>query len=122
VVDTAPRIEADVPTLAKAASLIVIPVRPSMPDLVASQAAFRLARASGKPFVIVLNAVNVRTIETAEARTALAAHYEVAPVMLGQRVAYARALASGRAVTEFEPKGEAADEITQLWTYLKARL
>jgi hypothetical protein len=32
-VDTAPRIEADVPALARLATLIVIPIRASMPDL-----------------------------------------------------------------------------------------
>jgi chromosome partitioning protein len=122
IVDTAPRIEADVPALAKLATLIVIPIRASMPDLLASQSAFRLAEASKQPFVVVLNAVDTRTAEVGEAQTLLAKHYDVAPVMLGQRIAFARALASGRAVSEFEPTGKAAEEISALWKYLEARL
>jgi chromosome partitioning protein len=122
IVDTAPRIEADVPTLAKLASLIVIPIRASMPDLLASQAAFRLAEASRRPFVVVLNAVDTRTVEVGEAQELLSKHYDVAPVMLGQRIAFARALASGRAVSEFEPAGKAAEEIAGLWNYLEAKL
>src|SRR5947207_205950 len=76
IVDTAPRIEADVPALARLASLIVIPIRASMPDLLASQAAFRLAEASRRPFVVVLNAVDTRTAEVGEAQALLAAHYD----------------------------------------------
>jgi hypothetical protein len=37
------------------------------------------------------------------------------PVELGDRRACARAVQSGRAVMEFEPKGAAADEIARLW-------
>jgi chromosome partitioning protein len=122
VVDTAPRIEADVPALARLASIIVIPIRASMPDLLASQAAFRLAEASRRPFVVVLNAVDTRTAEVGEAQALLAKHYDVAPVMLGQRIAFARALASGKAVSEFEPTGKAAEEITGLWKYLEVKL
>lgn len=108
LIDTAPRIEADVPALARLASLIVIPIRESMPDLLASQAAFRLAEASRRPFVVVLNAVDTRTAEVGEAHALLSKHYDVTPVMLGQRIAFARALASGGAVSEFEPGGKAA--------------
>jgi chromosome partitioning protein len=122
VVDTAPRLEADVPGLAALADLIIIPVRPTMPDLAASKSTLRIAQASGRPFVIVLNAVHYRSPDAAEAREALIEHYEVAPVMLGQRTAFARALATGRAVNEFEPGGKAAEEISALWTFLKAKL
>src|SRR5690242_14112794 len=43
IVDTAPRLEADVPELAAMADLIIIPIRPNMPDLAASQTTFRIA-------------------------------------------------------------------------------
>ena len=122
VVDTAPRLEADVPGLAALGDLIVIPIRPTMPDLAASQSTVRIAQASGRPFVIVFNAVHYRSPDATEAHEAMSGQYEVAPVMLGQRTAYARALASGRAVSEFEPGGKAAEEIAELWTYLKQKL
>jgi chromosome partitioning protein len=122
IVDTAPRVEPEVPTLVRQASLIVIPVRPSMPDLAASQTAFRLAGASRHPFVVVLNAVDSRVGEAAEAQGLLSEHYDVAPHMLSQRIAFSRALATGRAVSEFEPTGKAAEEIEALWSYLKDKL
>jgi chromosome partitioning protein len=93
-----------------------------MPDLAASQSTLRIAQASGRPFVIVFNAVHYRSPDATEAYEAMNSQYELAPVMLGQRTAYARALASGRAVSEFEPGGKAAEEIAQLWMYLKQKL
>lgn len=122
VVDTAPRLEADVPGLLALSDLIVIPVRPNMPDLAASQHTLRIAQASGRPFVVVFNAIHYHSADATEAYEALRPHYELAPVMLGQRTAFARALASGRAVTEFEPHGKAAQEIESLWTFLQAKL
>ncbi len=119
VVDTAPRADADVPRLVALADLIVIPLRPSMPDLAASQTAFRVAKDSGRPFVVIINAAHPRGLDAAEAREALSAHYRLAPTTIHQRTAFARALASGQAVSEFEPHGKAAQEITEVWSYLK---
>jgi chromosome partitioning protein len=42
----------------------------------------------------------------------------VAPVLLGERRAYARAVAGGYAVTDYEPQGKAAQEIAALWRWL----
>ena len=122
VVDTAPCLEADVPGLLALSNLIVIPVQPTMPDLAAAQHTLRIAQASGRPFVIVFNAVHYHSADAAEAVEEFRQHYDLAPVMLGQRASFARALASGRAVTEFEPQGKAAQEIAELWTFLQAKL
>jgi chromosome partitioning protein len=46
----------------------------------------------------------------------------VAPVRIGERRAYARAVAGGSAVTEFEPHGKAAQEITALWWWVQKQL
>jgi cellulose biosynthesis protein BcsQ len=43
----------------------------------------------------------------------------VAPVAITDRRAFARAVATGRAVTEFEAEGKAAEEIRELWHWLK---
>ncbi len=37
---------------------------------------------------------------------------------ISNRVAFARALGAGEAVTEFAPSSKAAEEINQLWRYL----
>lgn len=123
VVDTAPRAETDISRLASQADLIVIPLHCTMPDLDAAEVAFQMAEAAGRPFVIVFNAINPRGLEVAEVREALTAQgYTVAPPMLAHRTAFARALSSGLAVTEFEQEGRAAEEITNLWKWISKRL
>lgn len=53
-------------------------------------------------------------------RTLLAGYdLTIAPVAIIERRAFARAVAIGRTVTEFEQNGKAATEICQLWTWLK---
>jgi len=59
----------------------------------------------------------------AEVREALTGQgYMVAPSMLAHRTAFARALSSGLAVTEFEQEGRAAEEITNLWKWIAKRI
>ena len=123
VVDTAPRAETDISRLAAQADLIVIPLHCTMPDLDAAEVAFQMAEAAGRPFVIVFNAINPRGLEVAEVREALTGQgYMVAPSMLAHRTAFARALSSGLAVTEFEQEGRAAEEITNLWKWRAKRI
>jgi chromosome partitioning protein len=123
VVDTAPRAEADISRIAAIADLIVIPLHCTMPDLDASEVAFQMAEAAGRPFVVVFNAVNPRGLEVAEVREALSGQgYTVAPAMLAHRTSFARALSSGLAVTEFEQEGKAAEEITNLWKWISKQL
>jgi len=123
VVDTPPRAEGDIGRLATLADLIVIPLHCTMPDLLASEVAFRMAQAAGRPFVVVFNAVNPRGLEVAEVREALTAQgHTVAPTMLAHRTAFARALSSGLAVTEFEEEGRAAEEIKTLWKWISKQL
>jgi chromosome partitioning protein len=46
----------------------------------------------------------------------------IIPAAIGNRRSYARAVSSGRAVTEFEPRGKAAQEIRAVWAWVKERL
>ena len=46
----------------------------------------------------------------------------IAPIEITERRAFARAVASGRAVTEFENNGKAAEEIRALWLWLKEQM
>jgi chromosome partitioning protein len=123
VVDTPPRAEADISRLATLADLIVIPLHCTMPDLLASEVAFRMAQAAGRPFIVVFNAVNPRGLEVAEVREALTEQgYSISPALLAHRTAYARALSSGLAVTEFDEDGKAAEEIKTLWNWISKQL
>jgi hypothetical protein len=73
--------------------------------------------------VFVLSACPFRAPEIAETRTVLEGFgLPIAPVAITDRRAFARAVATGRAVTEFESEGKAAEEIRELWHWLKREL
>jgi chromosome partitioning protein len=98
---------------------IVIPVQPSMPDLAATQRSVALAHAAGKPFTFVVNRAPPRAPEVAQAIEALASGGTVAPMTIGDRRAFARALTNGVAVTEFAaPSSKAVQEIQAYWAWL----
>jgi len=121
VIDTAPHTAVSLATVTAVATGLLIPCRPTALDLAAVAATVALARAAQKPTAFVLTACPARAPEVAEARTALATYgFPVAPVLIGERRTYARAVAGGYAVTEYEPQGKAAQEIAALWRWLHA--
>ena len=64
-----------------------------------------------------VSACPLRAPEIAETRAVLEGYgFPVAPVTISERRAFARAVASGKAVTEFEGEGKAAAEIRALWS------
>ena len=123
IVDAAPHAAPEAAKIARAADLVVIPCRPTAFDLAAVEAAVRIVRAANAKAVFVLSACPSRAPEVAETREALRGYgLPVAPVEITDRRAFARAVASGRAVTEFEGDGKAAAEIRALWAWLKEQM
>ncbi|KXK48044.1 MAG: hypothetical protein UZ10_BCD003000008, partial [Bacteroidetes bacterium OLB10] len=78
---------------------------------------------AGVRAVFVLSACPFRSPEIAETRTVLAEYgLPVAPTEIIDRRAFARAVATGRSVTEFESDGKAAIEIRAFWMWLREEL
>lgn len=123
IVDTAPHAAPDATRIARAVDLVVIPCRPTAFDIAAAGRAVDIVRAAGTRAVFVLSACPFRSPEIAEARAVLATFgLPVSPVEIVDRRAFARAVASGRAVTEFEGSGKAAGEIRALWAWVRGML
>jgi len=124
IVDTAPHAAPDAARIARAVDLVVIPVRPSAFDVAAAGSAVDIARAAGVRAVFVLSACPARAPEVAETRAVLSEEYglPIAPIEIIDRRAYARAVATGRAVTEFDSDSKAAAEIRELWKWMKELL
>lgn len=123
IIDTAPHAAPDAARVAQVADLVVIPCRPTAFDLAAVGSAVEIVRAAGVRAVLVLSACPSRSPEVGEARGVLEGYgFPVAPVEITERRAFARAVASGRAVTEFEANGKAAEEIRALWHWLKEQM
>jgi chromosome partitioning protein len=123
IVDTAPHAAPDAARVAAVVDLVVIPCRPSAFDLAAIDSAVEIVKAAGRRAVFVLSACPLRALEIAETRAELEAKgFPVAPVPITDRRAFARAIATGRAVTEFDAEGKAAREIRALWHWFKDQM
>jgi chromosome partitioning protein len=124
LIDTAPHAESAALAAAKAADLILIPCRPGILDLRAIGTTADVVKIAGKPAFVVLNAMPPgATRLLADARAAVAVHgLDVAPVVIEHRAAFGHALTAGQTAQEYEPKGRAAEEITELYSWLRAQL
>ena len=123
VVDTAPHAAPDAAKVASLVDLLVIPCRPTAFDLAAIGTTVQMVQALKTKAVIVLSACPSRSPEIAETRQVLEQYgLPVYPGEITDRRAFARAVASGRAVTEFESEGKAAGEIRGLWKWLKEQV
>ena len=122
--DTAPHSSDVALAAAEAADIVLIPCRAGILDLRAIGATAKLARIAGKKAFVVLNSLPPRAVNVvADARDAVAVHgLEVAPVTIQQRAAYAHALTAGQTAQEYEPDGKAADEIAQIYAWLRTVL
>ena len=123
LIDTAGRSDVAAHHALHVADFVLVPCRPSAADLDALEDTLRLIQLSqDQRAAVVLNAAPTRGSMAKEARTAIAEHLEVAPIVLCQRSAYAHAWINGRSVEEYEPDGKAAAEIRDLYNWLIQKL
>ena len=127
LIDTAPHSSHEAATAVQLSDLALIVSRPAILDLEAIGASVKIAQQQAAPSAIVLNACpppqhDRETAIVREARDALQVYgLPVAPVSIAQRAAFSHALIDGRAVTEFEDSGKAANEIRRLWQWVESR-
>lgn len=105
----------------KVSDLVVIPLRASSLDLLASQDAVKLCQDAGSPFMIVINSCKggAKDKLADDARATLRANkIPVANTAVTQRVAFVTAMTRGK--TGAEKDAAAAEEIDALWREIKA--
>ena len=125
VVDSAPHSSPNASEVARFADFIVIPTRASAFDLAAAESTVRIVKAANKPFGFVLNAIDQKVAESGEALEFLKSEYggAVANYRVGNRIAFARSIATGQGATEFDAsEGRARGEIKLLWKWIKEHL
>jgi chromosome partitioning protein len=115
IVDTPPQIDSDAARAIRAASLVLIPVQPSLPDLWASAGTLKLATAERRRVAVVLNRTPAKSALRTQVEAAFAAQgLPVLPQTLGDRRAYATAFARGMGVAEVPTRSVAAAEMAAL--------
>jgi chromosome partitioning protein len=124
-IDTPPNMSNVVNEAIRAATLVVIPARPSVFDLGAIEETIALCRDMRRPYAVVINGAPAKRNEVespivTEARQGLA-ELKV-PLWSGQitnRMNFAVALGAGEGVKEFAATSQAAAEIGSLWTAIE---
>ena len=116
IIDTPPAAGPQAYTAAQAADLALIPCRPSLVDLDAIRRTAQLIKSVGILAYVVFNAAPPGATTLLDDARAIVtnAGLAVAPVVLRERSAYRAAWPLGKSVTETEPDGKAAQEITSL--------
>ena len=122
VVDTPPAVTRAIAEVVAVADMLVLPTRPSPHDLRAVGPTVDIAESHQKPVIFAINAATKRARITSEAAVALSQHGTVAPVNIHNRIDFAASMIDGRTVMETDPDGQSAEEIGELWQYLRDRL
>lgn len=123
VVDTAGVLGPDVTVALQNSDLALLPVRPSLLDLTATRRTAQRLDALKRPYAFVLN--QTQASASARAEDAAEALIEIGPLYPGSialRTDHLDAMAMGQGVTEWRPRGAAAEEIVELWTWVKRKL
>jgi chromosome partitioning protein len=115
LVDSPPQIDSTARQAVRAASLVLVPLQPSLPDLWAADGTLDLAAAEHRPVRLVLN----RTPASSRLRTEIeksitARGLQLLSSTLGNRAGFATSFAVGLGVCEAAPRSLAAAEILAL--------
>lgn len=122
MIDTPPLDSGAIAAVIDVADLVVIPVKPSPHDLRGVTVTVEICRKARRPFVFVVTQAVQRASLTQQAPLILSQFGPVATSIVYNRVDYAGAMTDGRSVQEVDPRGKAAGEIQQLWTYVFQQL
>ncbi|MEL6167573.1 MAG: ParA family partition ATPase [Pseudomonadota bacterium] len=122
IVDTPPKVDADLRPALRESDLVIVPVAASQVDVWATEQVLDLAAREGAEVMIVLNRAKSGT-KVAEAVAGSLDEFGAAraKTVIGHRVAYAETLGHGRGVLE-RGKGAWTDEIGGLMGEVRARL
>lgn len=123
VIDTAGVIGPDVTVALQNADLALLPVRPSLLDLTATRRTAERLDALKRPYAFVLN--QTQAAASARVEDAAEALIEIGPIYPGSialRTDHLDAMAMGLGVTEWRPKAPAAEEVVELWQWVKGKL
>ena len=115
VIDSPPQIDTDARLAIRGATLVLIPVQPSPPDVWAAEGTLKLASDERRKAVIVLNRVPSASRQKDTVIAGLTARdLPLLKATIGNRTAFVDAFAAGQGVTESAPRSSAAQEVRAL--------
>lgn len=124
IIDTPPARSTEAPAAVEIADLVLIPTTPDVEPLEQMPRTLRLCRGFDRPVWAVINMANptgqAEVTQTREVIEAMGA--KAAPVVLHRRKAHRDASASGQSVQELDASSKAANEVANLWTWVRAEM
>jgi chromosome partitioning protein len=121
IVDTPPKVDADLRPALREADLVLIPIASSPVDLWAIDGVLDLVARENRPALLVLNRWKSGTRLADEVAQAAETKGQVAAARLGQRVVYAQTLGDGQGASE-GGRGPASAEVAALADEIAALL
>jgi len=121
-IDTPPAITESIRAVVMQADFVLIPTRPSPHDLRAVGLTVELTAGADRSFAFAVMQAKPNARLTVQAMAALSQHGVVAPSIIHDRVDYAASMIDGRTVLEIDPRGRSAEEIKELWKFVKTRI
>ena len=122
LIDTPGRDDAAQAAAIRAADFCVIPCRPSAADLEATPTTVETIKRLKKPYAFVLTQTPSRSFRIREAQTGLSYMGMGSPTPIVLRNAFQDAQSMGLGVTEYEPDGRAANDITDCWKWIVSKI
>lgn len=122
LIDTPGRDDAAQAVAIRVADFCVIPCRPSAADLEATPVTVETIKRLKKPYAFILTQTPPRSFRIREAQVGLSYMGTVCPSTIVLRNAYQDAQSMGLGVTEFEPDGRAASDISDCWQWIVSRI
>ncbi len=122
IVDTPPKVDADLRPALRESDLVIVPVAMSQVDLWATESVLELAQRERRPVMVVLNRARPGTRLAGEVEAGIAAlEARRAEAVLGNRVAYAETLGQGLGAIE-RGRGPWTAEVEALADEVRAAL
>lgn len=102
----------------KFADIVVIPSKPTAPDLAAIGRTISLVEENKKNFIFIITQITIRTKAAIQAASVLSQFGALAPASISNRISYANAMGTGSSATLNDKI--ALEEISQVWNFIKS--
>lgn len=102
------------------ANLVLVPSKPSAPDHQAIGRTIATIKRLEKPYLLIITQAVARTKLAMQGASVLSEFGVVAPVTIGNRIAYANAMNVGSSAAEEDKSAE--EEVTLAWNLISTRL
>ena len=120
IIDTPGDTSANTVSSIKAADLIIIPTKPTSPDLSAIGRTIGMVEEENKPFIFVITQAISRSNITLAAASILSEFGTIAPSTISNRISYVNGMTNACSAGDVDKI--AAEELVKIWKFISSKL